>query len=1015
MKEHALIRIPHENEPIAIGPGETYFRDFELAAGELLHLAAHQRGIDVAVRLLDPAGEVLIQVDSPTGTEGTEELVQIARSQGVHRFEIVAPEKDVTAGQFVFQVLAHRDATAADRDLFLADRSYHDARSLLRQGKYRQAIPKLRGALEVWIRLERIRRQADTRHALCRAHQYLNQGDLAIAYCEQALASYRALDDRLMTAVVLYRAGAIRQRLGQVRRALGYSEEALSLFRELGKERDLALTLASLGTAHHRLGDFRQALDAFERALPAIEGAAASTTAHAGVLLSRGVVSLELNRPRDALDHFDRAEEIYRGLHDDRRLARVLNRSAVATIRLGELDEAEEDLAEAIGILQAQEKQGRKVERDLAISHLCLGRVQARKRQLTEARTAVRRGLELSRQAGDRQLEANGLLDLGHLLVLEQKPVEGLRQLDQAFDLFTEVEDLVGQTIVRIRSAGALRDLGRLDQAWRRIAPALDVVERFRSASDRSDIRTDYFAFRQDFFEIAIDVLMGMHAREPDADYHVRALEVHERRRARELLDVLTEAAVVSRRDVDAALLAEERRLEEELRALTGAAEVQDLDQKVGHLVDRLRQVRGEIRRAARREVAVPASAPVGLAQIRESVLDEDSLILAYSLAEARSYLWSISPATVRVHELPPRRVIEDLARQLAGDLRRRRKRARDPRARAARELSDILLAPAAAELGGSRLIVVPAGELQHLPFAALPAPGTAGDGEYLIRRHEIVILPSISSVVSLRRAQAGREAAKRSIAAFADPVFRSDDPRVRALTEDEPALETPTSGAESEDAGQERALLRLGFDPYQRLRYSRDEVDAILALVPAAESLLAVDFAASRETFIEHELAGYRIPHFATHAFQDQAHPELAGLVLSLVDEQGRPRDGFLRAFEISRLHLPVELVVLSACQTGRGKNIPGEGVMGLTRAFFDAGAMRVVSSLWPVSDRSTASLMKRLYQAHLGSGLAPAAALRQAQLSMLEDPATAVPFHWAGFVFQGEWRQALPAQTSE
>jgi CHAT domain-containing protein len=191
------------------------------------------------------------------------------------------------------------------------------------------------------------------------------------------------------------------------------------------------------------------------------------------------------------------------------------------------------------------------------------------------------------------------------------------------------------------------------------------------------------------------------------------------------------------------------------------------------------------------------------------------------------------------------------------------------------------------------------------------------------------------------------------------------------------------------------------------RLPFSRREAAAVTALAPAGQALSALDFAASRATATSDRLRDYRIVHFASHGLLDLENPELSGIVLSLVDEEGRPQDGFLRLAEVYGLRLRADLVVLSGCQTGLGRQFRGEGLVGLSRGFLNAGAARVVASLWKVDDRATAELMRRFYRAVLGApALPPAAALREAQLAMAREERWAHPFHWAGFVLQGEWR---------
>jgi CHAT domain-containing protein len=200
-----------------------------------------------------------------------------------------------------------------------------------------------------------------------------------------------------------------------------------------------------------------------------------------------------------------------------------------------------------------------------------------------------------------------------------------------------------------------------------------------------------------------------------------------------------------------------------------------------------------------------------------------------------------------------------------------------------------------------------------------------------------------------------------------------------------------------------------LGLEGIQlpRLPGTRREASGIAALVPEADRIQALDFDATRAVLTGPDAGQYRIIHLATHGLLNTTHPELSGIVLSLVDRQGKPQNGFLRLYEIYNLKLGADLVVLSACQTGLGKEIQGEGLVGLTRGFMYAGAPRVLASLWKVDDRATAELMKRLYGTMLGPNpLPPAAALRAAQIEMWKTKGFENPYYWAAFTLQGEWR---------
>jgi CHAT domain-containing protein len=296
-----------------------------------------------------------------------------------------------------------------------------------------------------------------------------------------------------------------------------------------------------------------------------------------------------------------------------------------------------------------------------------------------------------------------------------------------------------------------------------------------------------------------------------------------------------------------------------------------------------------------------------------------------------------------------------------------------------------------------------------------LPVPngvkaGAAANYRPLIVDHEVVSLPSASTLAVQRRELAGRKLAPNNIALIADPVFDGKDERVARKTK---RIEGLTVGKDAETAAT-RTLEHLtaqsagvqGGPRIPRLLYTRQEADRILAVAPGAANLKAVDFKASLATALGGELHKYRYVHFATHGYIDSEKPALSAIVLSLVNERGETQDGLLKTHEIYNLDLPAELVVLSACRTGLGKEIKGEGLVGLTRGFMYAGAARIIVSLWNVSDKGTADLMSRLYEGMLREGLRPTAALRAAQLELRGQKQWQSPYYWAAFVQQGEWR---------
>ena len=406
---------------------------------------------------------------------------------------------------------------------------------------------------------------------------------------------------------------------------------------------------------------------------------------------------------------------------------------------------------------------------------------------------------------------------------------------------------------------------------------------------------------------------------------------------------------------------------------------------------------------------------PLSLKDIQTRVLDSETLLLEYSLGEERSFLWAITQDSISTFELPKRQDVEAAARKVyelvternrvvkdetLAQRRLRVARSDEEYQRAASVLSDMLLQPAVSQLKGKRLLFVGDGVLQYVPFASLPVPtaGPASSYRPLILDHEIINLPSASVMAALREETAGRSRASKTLAVLADPVFQNDDPRIGSAG----------SGKISADASTEayRSAKESGLDSFVRLRFTREEANEITRLASSDKRFEALDFAASRANATSAALGQYQIVHFATHGLINNRHPELSGIVLSLVDEKGQAQNGFLRLYEIYNLKLGADLVVLSACQTAVGQEIRGEGLLGLTRGFMYAGAPRVVATLWQVDDRATSELMKRFYQKMLGEGLRPAAALKAAQVSMQSDKRWSSPHFWAAFTLHGEWK---------
>jgi CHAT domain-containing protein len=669
------------------------------------------------------------------------------------------------------------------------------------------------------------------------------------------------------------------------------------------------------------------------------------------------------------------------------------------------------------------------------------------------------KALSIRRAIGDRSGEVFSLKNLGLASLALGDSEKALAFYSQALTLSraTEVPFNAAQALLGIASVE--RNRGNLLVALTKIQAALEIIESLRTKVSSQELRASFLASVRELYDFQIDLLARLDERHPAAGHAAEALMISERSRARSLLETLTEARADIRQGVAPALLDRERILQQQINSkaegLTRLVSGKHTDEQASaaqkvleSVLTEYQQVEAQIRTASPRYAALTQPQPLTVKEIQQQVLDPDTLLLEYSLGEERSYLWAVSPTSITRFALPRRAEIEAAARRIHGLLTAgnqqkpeetpsqyhvRAAKSEAEYARAATDLSRMLLAPVAAQLGTKRLLIVSEGALQYVPFGALPVPGEPGrtdraTGKHgdekpapsfqrvaasargraefvpLLLAHEVVTAPSASVLGVLRREMAGRQRAPKSVAVLADPVFTIDDPRISPNQQGRQSPALAQNLAATSDI--ERSAKDSGLNSFVRLRFSRHEAEAIAAFAPEQERLTALDFGASHKTAQSADLSQYRIVHFATHGLLNSQRPELSGIVFSLVDEQGRAQDGFLRLHEIYNLKLNADLVVLSACQTALGKEIRGEGLMGLTRGFMYAGAPRVVASLWRVDDRATAELMKRFYQGMLKEGLRPAAALRAAQVSMLKEKRWSAPYYWAAFTLQGEWR---------
>jgi CHAT domain-containing protein/tetratricopeptide (TPR) repeat protein len=983
-----------------------------LAAGQFLDVVWQLRGTSpVRSRLLGPDGERLLERNGAE-SEGRDGFMWIAEQAGDYRVELAAVAPDMPSAPYSIRLVALRPATAEDRVRLQADGLCREAHRLSRgtERSMRQAIDTFQKSLDLWQRVDDKAMETDTLLWMGLVYHGLGENTKALEAMEKGLRGAQAAGNRVREASALNDIGAIYSNSYELDKALDYLRRAQAVMQAAGIP-DSGATLHNIAGIQHALGEWQQALDSFHQALQIVRDQR-NRANEAAVLNSIGLLYENMGEYQRAIDHYQRALLLKQAEKDLNGQAITLVALVEAYYDMGEKEKALPLIDRALRLLR--QTGSRRFEASALRSQ---ARIHHDQREFKKSVEEAQRSLALTEEFGELGAQALSLNLMGLSRAALGETEEARECFRRAVDLFHDTGDRREEVRTLYELARLEHDHGRTAEARAHVEGALQVVESLRTKVASPALRASYFAAVQKHHELYIDILMGLHREDPRAGHDAAAFEVSERARARSLLELVGESRADIRQGVDQELIEEEKRVSQRLdmktealmrlRGLPGRErESAALAREIESAYTELDRLEARIRQESPRYAALVHPQPLGLRAIQAEVLDPDTVLLQYALGEKRSFLWVVTPTALTGHELPGRDEIVALVRRTQHALSRpggaaaARAAQGGPEALAA--LGRVVLGPARSAIEGKRLVVVTDDALHYVPFAALPVDEA---GAPLIVDHEIVTPPSASVLSVLRRERRERPSPGKVLAMFADPVFENDDERVPR-----PRARIPRRAPVAQGSGRERSLRaarEAGLPPGSwRLPFSGGEARRILSLVPPGDRKEAIGLAATRAAATSPDLAEYRFVHFATHGFVNDQRPELSGLLLSLVDGNGQEQDGLLSAADIYNLRLSAELVVLSGCRTGLGREIRGEGLVGLGRAFMYAGAAQVMASLWNVDDRATAGLMKRFYEEMIVRHASPAAALRAAQREMLAKEGWRAPYYWSGFVVLGDWK---------
>lgn len=944
--------------------------------------------------------------------------------------------------------ISHDNSNSTNRAIQQADQAgtaLQEGRRLLKRGKAAEALGQLQTALNLYTTAKNQRGIAAAHNEL--GDLYLRQGQNKTAL-DQYQQAYDALTGVLGQEQKNTAAAGTAARMVPSTKA-GEAVDTAASASNTGF--NAKLLLAKIGDTNYQLGDLQTAAASYGQMNPQKPESAAKK---AGGMFGKLAPSVVLGNVTDSAAIGSAAGAVGGALVAKNELEQYRTAIIYMTYELGmgRIAFAQNDLETARKHFANAEDAGKSALPMVAN----LG-------QTRRFRTAARTSLA---DVALRQMDYKNSFKLYELAAKGAKD-------DKRLDLMWPAQLGMGrsQWAQAAQEKDAKKSVKLRESALANYQDAITTVEALRAGSLRADeSRTIFLSTTKDVFDDAASAFTEMALMTAPAngnssealsgkalEYGAAAFTITEQSRARSLLDLLSETNAAVTEGIPAELLKRKQdnldRQQEIAETLTGISlapdsekkKPSDLESALEKLQTEFEEIENQIRTASPRYASLTAGKPLSLADVQSGVLDDQTVLLEYNLGRDASYLWVVTKSGVSLYKLPARSILDKLATELRAQLipskLQRRIVGIDVMADSQRGLGvsatpyaedaaafvtassalyKVAVAPAATALGEKRLLIVADGALNYVPFEALVKSPESADYSslpYLVKTNEIIYAPSASVVGVIKQQNANRSG--RAMLILADPVFNSADTRAKGTASSDGSTDTRGLGIQSaladvtgQDASATAGSAKMQGLPLARLPGTRTEAEQIvkLAKTSGAQADMWLDLEASEGNVDARDISKYRVVHIATHGLLNAERPQFTGLVLSLVGN--KTEDGFLRTDEVFNLHLGSPLVMLSACETGLGKEKRGEGVMGLTRAFMYAGAPTVGVSLWSVADKSTAELMtdfyKRLLAPSGGDGLAvsPSAAMRDAQLAMIAGKKYSAPFYWAPFVLVGDWR---------
>jgi CHAT domain-containing protein/tetratricopeptide (TPR) repeat protein len=795
---------------------------------------------------------------------------------------------------------------------------------------------------------------------------------LLTGYYDRAEASYRAacavardISNDTLLGRCLNNLGELTWRTGKYTDALRYHQQSLELKLRTKDELGAANAYNGLGNVYFRLGNYSKALEYYTASLAIFSTKGPSETSL--VLNNIGVAMKNAERYQEALEYLEKAYEAGKAGPNLSEMALARNNQGYVYSLEGLYDKSIESHQDA---------------------------------------------LRLAAELRSPEYQIHALHGIGNSQFRVGKHAEALATFAKVASLSEDIRSADESIGAHVAMGRCYERLGQPGKALAEYRAAMTGIESTRAQVQLDTEKADYLENNLEAYTNAVHLLASEGLRGSRQSL-AEAFLLAERFRARALLEMLAETAARITPRLDAESAAERERLlaaitvvQGQLRQLASGGEKPDPERvrvlwgESDRLYDAYELLQARVRTQDPQYASLHASQPIGLPELQK-LLAGDTALIEYAFDHRRNLMglprepWGIAFVVTAegstAFEIPNVSQLGELALRLRSSLTapaetgQVQERPDSEFVQAASELHKLLIAPARKMLEGKKhVVIIPDRFVTGIPFEALltSAPtGKAGSTwdalPYLVRRFAVAYAPSATIYAELeKRPPTGRY--DKQLLAVADPAYQA------------PSNEAPASAL-------------------PRLVHSAKEAQDVAALFDSAQAdVLMRERANEDEVRASISRTRYRYLLFSVHGLTDPRYPQFSWLAFSTTANSSS--DGLLQVHEIYSLRLDSDVAVLSACETGLGKNVQGEGLIGLTRAFLYAGSRSVVGSLWSVQDDSTAVLMRQFFAAITARG--PAGALQSAKLDLLKQPKYAHPFYWAPFVLSGY--AAAPARAA-